>query len=173
MPDPAPDQDLQDLCARIQHCIAPFAGRVEYGNLRIRISEWDCDEGEPVTNIALVYETPGGSTDQINVSYYHDAHDFGVIDEHQGELRTPSTDAVMEQIQPRISGIPQKRIVSLHEEIRRQIDGGTNTTGLVVHINRMMQGSLLGGTITHVELREAMTYAMQYMKARTAGGTAA
>src|SRR4051794_10957066 len=96
-------EQVQDLCSRIQDYIRPFAGRVEYGNLRCRISDWDCGEGEQVTNIALVYETPGGSTDQINISYHHTACHFALIDEHTGEFTTDSIERVLDAIQPRIN----------------------------------------------------------------------
>jgi hypothetical protein len=154
---------LQDLCSRILESIKPFAGRVEYGNLRSKVSAWDMGDGEPITNVALVYETPGGSTDQINISYYHASGEFALIDEHQGELTTASVEQVLETIQPRITGIPSKRLETLYAEIRRQVDSGSNTAGLFGHLNRMIQSEFKGGTITHLELRDAMTFAVKYM----------
>ena len=42
--------------------------RIAYGNLRHEYSEWD--EGDDSnTNVAVIYETPGGSTVQINVTW--------------------------------------------------------------------------------------------------------
>lgn len=158
---------LQDLCASIQDCISPFAGRVEYGNLRSRISDWDPGDGNAITNVALVYETPGGSTDQINISYYCVSGEFALIDEHEGEVTTSCVETVLESIQPRITGIPGKRLETLYAEIRRQIDGGSNHAGLFGHLNRMIQSEFKGGTITHLELRDAMTYAVKYMKEKT------
>jgi len=154
--------------ARIQECIQPFAGKVEYGNLRSRVSEWDCGKDDPVTNIALVYETPGGSTDQINISYHHSSGDFSLIDAAEGEFVTTSIDLVIDCIRGRVLSIPEKRIESLCAEIRRQIDSGSNTAGLVGHLNRMMNSGFKGGAITLAEMRSAVTYAMQYMKG---GGT--
>jgi hypothetical protein len=165
-------QALQDLCARIQECIGPYAGRVEYGNLRYRISDWDCGAGDSITNIALVYETPGGSTDQINISYHHAEGRFALVDEDEGEVTTDSIDTVIQSIQPRISGIPTKRLETLFAEIRRQIDSGSNHAGLFGHLNRMIQSEFKGGTITHLELRDAMTYAVKYMKEKQGGGAA-
>jgi hypothetical protein len=162
-------EDLKTLFSCIQDCIGPFAGRVEYGNLRSRVSDWDCGDGEPITNVALVYETPGGSTDQINITYYHKSGTFALIDAEEGEVMTPSIDLVLKNIQPRISGIPSKRRETLYAEIRRQVDSGSNTAGLFGHLNRLMQSEFKGGTITHLELRDAMTYAMQYMKGQNSG----
>lgn len=166
-----PDGDLQTLIGRIQECIAPYAGRVEYGNLRHTISSWDCGGGESTTNIALVYETPGGSTDQINISYYHSTRAFSLIDAHEGEFTTQSPEDVIEAILPRITGIPDKRREHLLGEIRRQIDSGSSHTGVVGHLNRMMNSGFKGGTMTIGEMRDAMTYAVRYMKDRNFPGS--
>jgi hypothetical protein len=156
--------DVECLCRRIAEVIAPVAGRVEYGNLRSKISDYDCGSGDTTTNIALVYETPGGSTDQINICYCHTHRHFELVDEHQGQVTTESVDFVIETIMPRISGIPTKRLETLFDEIRRQIDDGTNTAGLFGHLNRILQSSFKGGTITHIEFKDAMTFAVTYMK---------
>lgn len=158
--------ELDALCARVQECIAPYAGRVDYGNLRQDISHFDCGSGGAITNVALVYETPGGSTDQINISYNHDTHHFSLIDAHEGEMTTESVDVVIERIRPRVSGIPQKRQETLNAEIRRHLESGSNTAGVVGLLNRMMQSAFKGGTITHLEMRDAMTFAVQFMKSR-------
>ena len=157
---------LEALCRRIRECIHPYAGRVEYGNLRSHISRFDCSQRGSVTNIALVYETPGGSTDQINVEYYHEDDRFGLVDAHHGEITTESIDEVIERVQPRIVGIPGKRLETLHAEIQRHIDSGVNTAGLFGHLNRILQSEFKGGSITHIEFKEAMTFAVQYMKTR-------
>lgn len=157
---------LQALRGRIREAVTPYAGRVEYGNLRSHVSDFHCGTGEPVTNFALVYETPGGSTDQINVEFNHASELFGVIDAHEGEIRTDSIDEVMARVLPRIVGIPEKRLETLHSEIRRHIDDGGNHAGLFGHLNRILQSEFKGGGITHLELRDAMTFAVQYMKSR-------
>lgn len=157
---------LESLCGRIRESIAPFAGRVEYGNLRSHVSRFDCADQDPVTNVALVYETPGGSTDQINIEFNHSRQLFAVIDAYEGEITTDCIDAVMERVHPRIVGIPQKRLETLYDEIRRHIDGGASTAGLFGHLNRILQSEFKGGCITHIELRDAMTFAVHYMKSR-------
>lgn len=159
-------EELKKLCDRIHECMQPYAGRVEYGNLRSHISEFDCGDGDQVTNIALVYETPGGSTDQINVSYHHASGVVKLIDAHEGEQDTTDFGLVVECVHGRITSIPRKRVETLYGEIRRQIDAGSNTAGLVGHLNRMMNSGFKGGTITHHEMRDAMTFAVQYMKGK-------
>jgi len=161
--------DLDTLCSRIQESIAQYAGRIEYGNLRSRIDKWDCGGGEPTTNIAIVYETPGGSTDQINITFYHDCGSCGLVDEQQGEFNTTDLDSVISTILSRVCSIPEKRRETLLAEIRRQIDSGSNHAGLFGHLNRMMRSDFVGGTITHIEMRDAMTFAVQYMKGKAGG----
>jgi hypothetical protein len=154
---------LETATRRVQDLIRPYAGRVEYGNLRMKTSEYDCSEGM-VVNIALAYETPGGSTDQINITYTRSTSLFALIDAQHGEQTTQCVEEVVESVQPRIHGIPQKRLETLYSEIRRHIDDGANTAGLFGHLNRILQSEFKGGTITHIELRDAMTYAVHYMK---------
>jgi hypothetical protein len=166
MTTPTSCESVLKLCDCINELMQPFAGRVEYGNLRMRVCEWDTGTGDPTTNIALVYETPGGSTDQINVDYLHACGHFCIIHEHEGECRTQEIDFVLNCIQARISDIPRKRLETLCGEIQRQLESGSNTTGLVGHLNRMMNSDFKGGAITHHEMRDAMTFAVKCMKGK-------
>ena len=156
------DDAFEAFCDRLRQEISAFAGRVEYGNLRYKTDVWETAEGNRVTNLALVYETPGGSTDQINVSFDHATDLFSIVED--SEHLTPSADEVMAHVRPRVACIPEKRRESLQAEIRRQIDGGVGRAGLFGHINRLMQSDFKGGTITHQELQEAMRFAVQYSR---------
>ena len=159
---------LQAFTSGLRELIAPVAGRVEYGNLRFQCSDWDTGDGPCVTNIAIVYETPGGSTDQINVSLDHGTGRFNVLDDDGQEYETDSPAEVFALIAPRIQVIPQKRLDHLRSEIRRQMDTGIPAAGVVGHLNRLMNSELRGGTITHLEMRDAMTFAVQYAKGAAA-----
>jgi hypothetical protein len=150
--------------AGLRQLIAPYAGKVEYGNLRAQSSDWDCGNGVCITNVAIVYETPGGSTDQINVSLDRSTGRFSVLDDQGAEYETASPEEVLSCIAPRIHIIPQKRLAHLQDEIKRQMDTGTPPAGVVGHLNRLMNSELRGGTITHLEMRDAMTFAVQYSK---------
>lgn len=155
---------LDEFMAGLRELIAPYAGKVEYGNLRAQNSDWDTGEGARITNIAIVYETPGGSTDQINVSFNHGTGCFSVLDDEGAEYETSAPVEVLTCIRPRVLGIPEKRLGHLRDEIRRQMDSGTPPAGVVGHLNRLMNSELRGGTITHLEMRDAMTFAVQYAK---------
>src|SRR5687767_10305331 len=135
----------------LRQLIAPYAGKVEYGNLRAQASDWDTGDGPHITNVAIVYETPGGSTDQINVSLDRGTGCFSVLDDEGAEFETPSPDDVLRCIAPRIHSIPEKRLCHLREEIKRQLDTGMPAAGVVGHLNRLMNSELRGGTITHLE----------------------
>lgn len=148
----------------LRELIAPYAGKIEYGNLRAHASDWDTGEGPCISNVAIVYETPGGSTDQINVSFDHGSGCFSAIDDCGAECQTALPADVLERIRPLILGIPAKRIDHLREEIKRQLDSGLPPAGVVGHLNRLMNSELRGGTITHLEMRDAMTFAVQYAK---------
>jgi len=155
---------FDEFMAGLRELISPYAGKVEYGNLRAQSSDWDTGEGARVTNVAIVYETPGGSTDQINVSFDHGTGSFSVLDDEGAENETTAAVDVLACIRPRVLGIPQKRIGHLCDEIKRQMDSGTPPAGVVGHLNRLMNSELRGGTITHLEMRDAMTFAVQYAK---------
>jgi hypothetical protein len=148
----------------LKELIAPYAGKVEYGNLRAQTSDWDTGDGAHITNVAVVYETPGGSTDQINVSFDHRSAAFNVLDSEGAECETGLPEEALEHIRPRVLGIPDKRRAHLREEITRQMDTGVPPAGVVGHLNRLMNSELRGGTITHLEMRDAMTFAVQYAK---------
>ena len=162
---PSQSQAAYDgFLAGLRELISPYAGKVEYGNLRAQSSDWDTGEGPRITNIAIVYETPGGSTDQINVSFDHGAACFSVLDDEGAEYETASPAEALACIRPRVLGIPEKRLGHLQDEIKRQMDSGTPPAGVVGHLNRLMNSELRGGTITHLEMRDAMTFAVQYAK---------
>jgi hypothetical protein len=156
------DDAFEAFCNRLRQEISEYAGRVEYGNLRYKTDVWESVDGQRNTNLALVYETPGGSTDQINVSFDHSTGLFSIVDE--AEHLTPCAEEVMAHVRPRVASIPERRRESLFAEIRRQIDGGVGRAGLFGHINRLMQSDFRGGTITHQELQEAMRFAVQYSR---------
>jgi hypothetical protein len=168
---PLQSQSVYDeFMAGLRELISPYAGKVEYGNLRAQTSDWDTGEGPRITNVAIVYETPGGSTDQINVSFDHGSVRFMVLDDQGAEYETGAPAEVILCIRPRILGIPEKRLGHLREEIKRQMDSGTLPAGVVGHLNRLMNSELRGGTITHLEMRDAMTFAVQYARSCVSAG---
>lgn len=97
---------VDELCARLEELIQPCRCRPEFGNLRMKVSEWDSGNGKPDINIALVYETPEGSTDQINIGYSWEQQLFELVDAFEGEIATASIDEVLAAVRRRLKQIP-------------------------------------------------------------------
>src|SRR6476469_7108335 len=122
---PLQSQPVYDeFMAGLRVLIAPYAGKVEYGNLRSQASDWDTGEGPRITNVAIVYETPGGSTDQINVSFDHGCGLFSVLDDERAEYQTADPAEALACLRARVLVIPEKRLGHLRDEIKRQMDSG-------------------------------------------------
>jgi hypothetical protein len=149
----------RELHEGITALLRRYGRRIEYGNLRSRVTDWEADEGV-VLNIALVYETPGGSTDQINVTYDCVASEFTMVDE-EGETVTDDPALVLARLTERVQAIPGYRRERLLGEVSRQIGGGISRAGLVGHLNRMLQDQFRGGAITYNELHEAIAHAVR------------
>jgi len=96
------------------------------------------DGGDPAAHVARVYETPGGFTDSDNES---------------------ASRSVARAIE-----LPERRRDALQAQIRRLIDSGCTTAGLFNRLNRILQPEFKGGAISHLQFRDAMTYAVQYLK---------
>lgn len=101
-----PSRPVDELCARLEELIRPCSCRPEYGGLRMRVSQWDAGDGRPHLNIALVYETPEGSTDQINIGHCRERDVFELVDAAHGEIITDSIDEVLEAVRRRVGEIP-------------------------------------------------------------------
>ena len=84
----------------------PCRCRPEYGGLRMRVSEWDAGDGVPHLDIALVYDTPEGSTDQINIGYDREQQLFELVDAAEGEITTASIGEVLDAVRRRVREIP-------------------------------------------------------------------
>src|SRR5438132_1763038 len=54
--------------AGLQELISPYAGKVEYGNLRSQASDWDTGDGTRITNVAIILENTWGENDKTNDS---------------------------------------------------------------------------------------------------------
>src|SRR5713226_5323182 len=94
-----------EFMAGLRELISPFARKVEYGNLRSQASDWDTGDGPRITNVAIVYETPGGSTDQINISFDHGSSRFSVLDDEGALYETTAPAEVLDCIRPRVVGV--------------------------------------------------------------------
>ena len=76
-----------ELDALVLSYQAPPERRKGYGNLRHEYSNWK-RETEVVTNVAVIYETPGGSTTQLNITFSTATGEFQYLDSDLGDQVT-------------------------------------------------------------------------------------
>ncbi len=141
---------------RLDECLEPHLGRIAYGNLRRQV--FDGHESlDDTSNVAIVYETPGGSTDQINVVYEHHTGTFHMVQEHE-EFTDHNPERVLESIRRRINAIPRKRQRRLREQVDRWLNEGRSRGQMFAEVNRLLQSGLRGGSITAAEMRDVVRY---------------
>jgi len=151
-------QRLDDMIDRYRY---PEERRIGYGNLRQEYSNWEKD-GNTTTNVAIVYETPGGSTAQINITYDDRDDEFSYLEQSQGETATTEcVDSVLEVVRGQVAAIPQKR----RGVLLRQVEVWcTEGRAVFEELNKLLQSEFLGGRISHVELRQAINHAIKCRK---------
>lgn len=151
------------LCEEIQKqlvaTLAPYMGKVSFGNLRFQTSEW-AEGDRRYFNIAIVYETPGSSTNQLNIT----------VDEMEGELvfvdgenerRTKDLKEAIQFVEEAVRSIPERRLERLRETVRRWAGQGRSRAEVLAELNRLLRADLIGGTITHHELKATIQYCLQ------------
>ena len=152
---------LQQWKQHIEEMLAPFAHKVPYGNLRFAFSESILGD-DPATNLAMVYEVPGGSTNQINVIARDDGSEFHFLspDDHEERITT-NADEVAQMLVEVARTVPELRRKRLREEIERWFGEGRSRQDMFVEINKLLQMDFKGGSITHHELKESINYILE------------
>ncbi|MGC8843975.1 MAG: hypothetical protein ACP5KZ_08270 [bacterium] len=148
----------------VKERLRPFQGMITYGNLRWEIQSWG--EGEDSTYIfSLVYETPGGSTNQVSV-YYRPALDrFEALGREENEdLRTQSVEEVLNWLEERVKRIPQVRLAKLKSNIDEWFASGRTRMEMLQEMNKLLQMDFKGGSITHTELKEGIQYLISLLE---------
>jgi hypothetical protein len=138
----------------------PPERRRAYGNLRHEYSEWDTD-AEHTTNVAVIYETPGGSTTQVGVTYDHRTGDYSYLNGDLSEpIVTRNPDQPLHMIADEVRSIPDRRL----QRLRRQIEGwygeGKCQREMFAEMNKLLQSNFLGGSITQRELKLGIMHAI-------------
>lgn len=149
---------LNRLLASLQH---PQERRIGYGNVRHECSEWG--EGDELfTNIAIIYEVPGGSTCQFNVSYSHKHGRFTYLDWETGErVETSSPEQVLHAIEAELHAIPARRHESLMAQVERWLRDGMSRSDVFAQLNKLLQAEFLGGRINNRELGDAVQHVVR------------
>jgi len=155
------------LNAAVRACCSNAERRIGHGNLRHEYSQWRRDSDGP-TNIAIIYETPGGSTTQLNITYEPQTKRFSYLSadlEHRVESADPAQ--VLRMIEEHLRGIPEKRARQLEKQIDLWVEQGLSRSELFAQLNRLLQAEFLGGRITTQELQRGIQYAIRrYTQAR-------
>ena len=147
---------------RLNQLLQPYIGKLEYGDLRSQESSWG-EGADQVTNIALVYETPGGSTDQVNLTFYHGSGQFALLDPAtQEETSVADLETLFGLLEPQVQAIPERRQERLRDDVNRWIEQGLSRMAISQELNKYhhSQTEFKGGSITPHELGVALKYAI-------------
>ena len=145
----------------IGSCCSNPERRIGHGNLRHEVSKWR-REGEAPTNIAIVYETPGGSTTQLNITYDPETQIFSYLSQDlEGKIECQDPAEVLEMIEEHVNAIPEKRQRQLQQQIDLWGEQGMTRSELFMQLNKLLQAEFLGGRITTSELQKGIQYAIQ------------
>ena len=136
----------------------PEERRIAYGNLRHEYSEYSKDD-TPSVNIAVIYETPGGSTTQLNITYDGATGSYTYLDRDlENHVVCHDPCQVIATIEESIAEIPGKRARQLLSQIDSWMDMGKGRYEIFGELNKLLQTEFLGGRITTHELKEGIQH---------------
>jgi hypothetical protein len=160
------EQEWENWQSALQEVLERYQHKVSYGNLRAEKTEWT-DAGCRVSNLAIVYEVPGGSTNQINVCFGHDDGNFSYVNPvNHDEVSTRDGNEVLAMVESLIHQIPDARQQRLREDIERWFGEGRSHHEMFNEINKLLQLDFKGGSITHQELKYGINYIIELGKLR-------
>jgi hypothetical protein len=157
-------QALDELRRRLDAFVASFSHprerRIAYGNLRHEYSEWGSGPNH-TTDVAVVYETPGGSTTQLSITYDHGTGEFSYLngDSHERTVsRNP--DDPLHMVAEEVRSIPDRRLERLQAQIESWYGEGKCQREMFAEMNKLLQSNFLGGSITQRELKLGIKHAI-------------
>lgn len=131
--------------------------RIRFGNLRSEISRGS-DNGD-VANAAVVYETPGGSTTQINIVFDTENQTFSYLSDDLDETLTSCDPGeVVQMVKRHADSIPEKRLQALKNTIDIWLSEGKSRREMFSEMNKLLQNEFLGGKITNDELKAGIQH---------------
>jgi hypothetical protein len=149
----------------IHAALAAHLHQVPYGNLRTESTQWT-DDGRETVNLAIVYEVPGGSTNQLNVTHTapDDTYAYIALDNHD-ERVTQDLNEVLAMLQEAVSRIPDIRRTRLCEAIDRWAAEGMGQRQLFQQMTTLLQmDDLRGGAITMPEMKEGIAHILAHYR---------
>lgn len=154
-----PDDRWQELRCGLAELVRDYAGKIAYGNLRLEVYETPAEDDQVVQRVALAYEIPGGSTNQIGVM--HEGGTFHMLDhDAESEVVVAEPAEVLARLRSHIVGIPEHRRTRLEGDIDQWLTDGADRQDVLQELNRILRLGLefRGGTLTVDELTEACRY---------------
>jgi len=145
----------------------PAERRIAYGNLREEVSD-NRSDGSVIKNAAIVYETPGGSTTQINVSYDTKSGTFTYLsDDLRETVSSRDPKEVLKMVVEHTRRIPEKRMAALRVQISSWLAEGKTKREMFGEMNKLLQAEFLGGRISTDELKAGIQHIVrQHHKSR-------
>jgi len=135
---------------------------VRYGNLR---SQEFGSEG--VTSIALIYETPPGSTNQIQIRCEEAEQRFIIPDrDAETDVAIRDLDEAIRLVDLHIQDVPRQRACRIRDYIESWLEAGKDLAAVLEELNAMLHQEMRGGRITYDELAEACRYAHDRLSGR-------
>lgn len=155
--------------SKVHEVMTPHLHQVSYGNLRSEFTSWD-EESGAVANLAIVYEVPGGSTNQINITYFEstDLFMYLALDTHE-EVCTAFFEEVLQMVEEAVARIPAIRRQRLTDDIDRWAAAGLAQRDLFQKVSQLLQiEDLRGGTITMHEMKHGIAHILAHYRAASA-----
>lgn len=136
---------------------------VAYGNLRFQFYTDDPNR----IDTGIIYETPGGSTNQISVEYRTNDRVYVLPHAHEdGDFASDDLDAVLATVRAHIEQIPMKRMEKLRSYVDSWIEEGRGRLEIFERLNQLLYQDLKGGRITQCELADACRYVVERLSDR-------
>lgn len=152
-------EELDRLVASFQTSLGER--RVGYGNLRHEYSTWNKEDDE-ITNIAIIYETPGGSTTQLNISHSGEEGTLAYLDSELGsQVITKDGREALKTVRDHVRLIPVKRQDQLDRQVDVWMGEGKSKREVFAELNKLLQAEFLGGQITTYELKQSIQHAIE------------
>jgi len=159
------ERSLDELIETRTH---PAEKRIRFGNLRCEIYRGS-GNGE-LDNAAVVYETPGGSTTQINIVFDEDERQFSYLSDDLDDTVTSGDPAeVIRMVERHADSIPEKRVKALMNTVDICLSEGKSRREMFSEMNKLLQSEFLGGRITNDELKAGIQHIVREFSRNGAG----
>ena len=154
-----------DWVKAVREVLRPHLHQIPYGNLRAEYTSWMEEDGL-ISNLAVVYEVPGGSTNQINITFHEATALYAFIDlETHAERETTELDEVLAYVRDAVDRIPTIRRTRLQEDIDRWAEQGLSQKDLFQKMTKLLQiEDLRGGTITMQEMKAGIAHILEHYR---------